>query len=513
MRAGNSSMSISGGSDTAYQYLPQLAQRVCNPHTSKRVNRRTLLFAVSFSIVTSGACAGMTLTPLTALSPIDGRYSHKVGQLRAEFSEAGLIRRRIRIEAAWLQHLAEHGGIGRLRALPLTVKRKLAQLAREPPADCPDRVKTIEQRVNHDVKAVEYYLRDQLTTVQADPAVLEYLHFGCTSDDINNLSYAAMLRDARAQIVVPRIQGIADRLRALATQHAHVPMLARTHGQPASPTTLGKEMANFLARVERQLAAIGRVEVLGKFNGATGNYNAHRTAHPAIDWIGLSRAFVESLELKWNSYTTQIEPHDWMAELFDAIARNNTVLISLCRDVWGYIALGYFRQRAVADEVGSSTMPHKVNPIDFENAEGNFGVANALLRHFAEKLPISRWQRDLTDSTVMRNVGVALAHTVVALESLGKGLDKLEVNSERLAADLDEAWEVLAEALQTVMRAHGIADAYEQLKTLARGRTVTREVLHAFIDELRLPVEERARLKLLTPASYTGYASDLARAI
>ena len=455
----------------------------------------------------------MTLTPLTALSPVDGRYAAKVGSLRDDFSEAGLIRHRIRLEAAWLQHLAGHSGIGRLRALPEKVGQVLAQLARQPPDDAAERVKTIEQRVNHDVKAVEYYVRDLLKSAGADPAVLEYVHFGCTSEDINNLSYALMLRDARTRVLLPGIDDLLGQLRAMAAQHAQVAMLARTHGQPASPTTLGKEIANFAARIMRQRAAIGRIEVLGKFNGATGNFNAHRAAHPAIDWIALCRGFVESLGLAWNSHTTQIEPHDWMAELFDAIARNNTVLISLCRDVWGYVALGYFRQRAVAGEVGSSTMPHKVNPIDFENAEGNLGVANALLGHFSEKLPISRWQRDLTDSTVVRNVGVALAHTLVAFDSLGKGLAKLEANRAQLAADLDDAWEVLTEALQTVMRAHGIADAYEQLKSLARGRAVTRDDLHAFIDKLALPAEERARLKSLTPAAYTGYASDLARAI
>jgi adenylosuccinate lyase len=386
-------------------------------------------------------------------------------------------------------------------------------LAAEPPLDSAEAVKAIEQRVNHDAKAVEYYVRERLMAANADASVLGYVHFGCTSEDINNLSYAMLMRDARAQLLLPAVDGIAESLRALAHEHADVPMLARTHGQPASPTTLGKEIANFVARVERQRAAINRIEILGKFNGATGNYNAHRIAHPETDWLSIARGFVESLGLGWNPYTTQIEPHDWTAEFCDAIARSNTVLISLCRDLWGYIALGYFRQRVVEGEVGSSTMPHKVNPIDFENAEGNFGVANALLRHFAEKLPISRWQRDLSDSTVMRNLGVALGHTMVALQSLAKGLEKLQADPDKMASDLAGAWEVLTEALQTVMRSHGISDAYEQLKAMARGHEVTQASLLAFIAKLPLPPDEKNRLCQLTPANYTGYAADLARNI
>jgi len=455
----------------------------------------------------------MILTPLTALSPVDGRYALKLETLRSAFSEAGLIAHRIRIEAAWVLYLSRSSALPGRKGLSQVEARILDQLATAPPATAADDVKTIEQRINHDVKAVEYYVRERLAAAGADSGALELVHFACTSEDINNLCYATMLRDARAQLVLPGLAAIRATLRTLAHACAATPMLARTHGQPASPTTLGKELANFAARLERLEAAIARVEILGKFNGATGNYNAHRVALPDRDWPTLARGFVESLGLAWNPYTTQIEPHDWIGELCDAIARANTVLISLCRDLWGYISLGYFRQRVVPGEVGSSTMPHKVNPIDFENAEGNFGVANALLRHFAEKLPISRWQRDLTDSTVLRNIGVALGHTLIAQQSLAKGLSKLEVDVERMAVDLANAWEVLTEALQTVMRAHGIADAYEQLKSMARGREVTQSVLHAFIDSLALPVSERTRLKQLTPANYIGYAADLARKI
>ncbi len=455
----------------------------------------------------------MDLTPLTAISPVDGRYAPKLQNLRAAFSEAGLIAHRIRVQSAWLLHLSRVVGLPALRDLPKSVLQLLSQLVADPPADAAASVKAIELRINHDVKAVEYYLREQLTAAGADGRVLEFVHFACTSEDINNLSYASMLRDARTKLILPGLEEIIESLRDIAHRSAAITMLARTHGQPASPTTLGKEIANFVARLQRQHAGIVRIEILGKFNGATGNYNAHRVALPDIDWPAVSRSFVESLGLLWNSHTTQIEPHDWIAELCDALARSNTILIGLCRDVWGYISLGYFRQRVIEGEVGSSTMPHKVNPIDFENAEGNFGVANALLRHFSEKLPISRWQRDLTDSTVLRNLGVALAHTLVAQQSLVKGLSKLEADAARTSEDLDGAWEVLAEALQTVMRAHGIANAYEQLKNLSRGRAVTRESFHAFIDTLPLPAEERRRLKALTPAGYAGYAQDLAQKI
>jgi adenylosuccinate lyase len=464
-------------------------------------------------IVTLRCRVGMTLTPLTALSPVDGRYAAKLDALRANFSEAGLITRRIRVEAAWILYLGRHAAIPALQALSKSASLTLTHLATEPPPDAAEAVKSIERRINHDAKAVEYYVREQLLAANAAASVLGYVHFGCTSEDINNLSYALLVRDARAQVLLPAIDRIVQSLRQLAHEHAAVPMLARTHGQPASPTTLGKEIANFVARVERQRTATDRIEILGKWNGATGNYNAHRIAHPGGDWPGIARGFVESLGLSWNPYTTQIEPHDWTAEFCDAIARTNTILIGLCRDLWGYIALGYFRQRVIEGEVGSSTMPHKVNPIDFENAEGNFGVANALLRHLAEKLPISRWQRDLSDSTVMRNLGVALGHTAVAFDSVARGLAKLQADPERIASDLAGAWEVLTEALQTVMRSHGIADAYEQLKGMARGREVTQAALLAFIATLPLPPAEKQRLSQLTPANYTGYAADLARRI
>jgi adenylosuccinate lyase len=464
-------------------------------------------------ILTSSVGESMNLTPLTALSPVDGRYASKLEKLRLELSESGLIARRIRLEAAWLLYLAPRVEHSALAAIPERVASLLAQLASAPPADAAEKVKALERTTNHDVKAVEYYVREILRAAHADPKVLEYVHFGCTSEDINNLSYALMLRDARANVYLTSLDALIAKLRELAHTHAAVAMLSRTHGQPASPTTLGKEVANFVARLQRLRAACANVEILGKFNGATGNYNAHRVAHPNLDWLALSRGFVQSLGLTWNEYTTQIEPHDWMAELFDVIARTNTVMINLCRDIWGYISLGYFRQHPVDGEVGSSTMPHKVNPIDFENAEGNLGIANALLRHFAEKLPISRWQRDLTDSTVLRNVGVAFGHTLIAHASLAKGLAKLEVNHAVIAADLDDAWEVLTEALQTVMRAHGVPDAYEQLKKLARGHEVSRDGLLKFVDGLALPDEVRRQLKELTPATYIGFAETLARRV
>jgi len=464
-------------------------------------------------ILTSSVGESMNLTPLTALSPVDGRYASKLEKLRLELSEAGLIERRIRLEAAWLLYLAPRLESRALAPIPERVASLLAQLASAPPADAAEKVKALELTTNHDVKAVEYYVREILRTAHADSKVLEYVHFGCTSEDINNLSYALMLRDARANVYLTSLDVLIVTLRDLAHTHAAVAMLSRTHGQPASPTTLGKEVANFVARLQRLRAACADVEILGKFNGATGNYNAHRVAHPDLDWLAVSRGFVQSLGLTWNEHTTQIEPHDWMAELFDVIARTNTVMIDLCRDIWGYISLGYFRQRPVDGEVGSSTMPHKVNPIDFENAEGNLGIANALLRHFAEKLPISRWQRDLTDSTVLRNVGVAFGHTLIAHASLAKGLAKLEVNHAVIAADLDDAWEVLTEALQTVMRAHGVPDAYEQLKKLARGHEVSRAALLQFVDGLALPAEVRRQLKELTPATYIGFAETLARRV
>jgi adenylosuccinate lyase len=450
----------------------------------------------------------MNLRPIDALSPVDGRYASAVEGLRELMSEAGLIRERIRIEARWLLFLCAH--VPQLAAgqLPEAVRARAMQLAEAPGDDAASAVKAIEARINHDVKAVEYYLRDALTQAGAAPAALELVHFGCTSEDVNNLAYARMLKGARELLRVA-LGGLIESLDAIARRHASLAMLARTHGQPASPTTLGKEFANVVARLERGRARWQHVEVLGKWNGAVGNFNAHLAALPQLDWSKLACGFVESLGLKCNAYTTQIEPHDWIGEYCDALAAVNVVLIDLSRDIWGYIALGYLRQRAAAGEVGSSTMPHKVNPIDFENAEGNLGVANALLRHFADKLPVSRWQRDLSDSTVLRNLGVALGHTLIAWRSLARGLGKIEADEARIAADLDGAWEVLGEALQTVLRAAGVPDGYEQLNSFTRGRSIDRQMLHGFIDSLPLPAAERTRLKALRPADYTGLAAKL----
>jgi adenylosuccinate lyase len=451
---------------------------------------------------------------LSALSPLDGRYAAKVAPLAAHFSEGGLIRARVRVEVAWLLALAAEPGVGEVVPFGSDAQAALAAaVASFGPADAA-RVKAIERTTNHDVKAVEYWLKERFAAVPEIARVAEFIHFACTSEDINNLSYAVMLADARREILVPRLREIAAMLRAMARAHAAVPMLARTHGQAATPTTVGKEMANVCTRLERQIAAIERVAILGKANGAVGNYNAHLAAYPDVDWERLAATLVAGLGLEFNPYTTQIEPHDWMAELFDAIARANTVLIDVDRDLWGYVSLGYFRQRMREGEVGSSTMPHKVNPIDFENSEGNLGLANALLRHLAEKLPVSRWQRDLTDSTVLRNVGVALGHALLGWVSLAQGLSKLALDEARLAADLDANWEVLAEPIQTVMRRHGVPNPYEQLKALTRGKTgMTRETLHAFIAGLALPADAKSRLLALTPATYVGKAAELARRV
>ena len=448
---------------------------------------------------------------LAALSPLDGRYAGQVADLAGLFSESALIRYRIQVEARWFLHLADHEDITELENLSPAVGAELANLASGGAEDAALRVKQIEATTNHDVKAVEYYLRERLAAAGADPGQLEFVHFGCTSEDINNLCYALMLADARERVLLPLMQAVRERLAGIAHDTADLPMLSRTHGQPASPTTLGKEMANFVARlsrIERQFAA---VTPLGKLNGAVGNYNALLAAYPSLDWPGITAGFVGSLGLEHNPYTIQIEPHDWIAEYCHALERHDTVLIDLCRDLWGYISLGYFRQRTVAGEVGSSTMPHKVNPIDFENAEGNAGVANALLGFFAAKLPISRWQRDLTDSTVLRNLGVALGHAVLALKSLQKGLGKLEPDPGRMAADLDANWEVLAEAIQTVMRRHGVPDAYDRLKAFTRGRRVGAAELRDFVATLPLPAEEAARLAAMTPSAYVGLAARLAR--
>jgi adenylosuccinate lyase len=452
----------------------------------------------------------MELTRLLALSPVDGRYAAAADPLRALFSEAGLINERIRIEALWLLELARSAPQLPGAALSAKATARATALARDPGASAAPAVKEIEARIKHDVKAVEYFVRQELAASGAGAATLELVHFGCTSEDVNNLSYARLLVLARAQILVPELTQLIRTLRAMAREHARVAMVARTHGQTASPTTLGKEFANVVARLRRARRRLVAVEVQGKWNGAVGNYNAHCAALPGVDWRAVSRQFVVSQNLHWNAYTTQIEPHDWIGEFSDACAAINTILLDLCRDTWGYISLGYLRQRAVAGEVGSSTMPHKVNPIDFENAEGNLGIANALLRHFSDKLPISRWQRDLSDSTVLRNVGVALAHTLIAWRAVQTGLGKLDADAAACGRDLEQSWEVLGEALQTVLRAHGVPNGYELLKNFTRGATVNEESLRAFVAGLPLPEAERARLAALHPSQYLGLAAELA---
>jgi adenylosuccinate lyase len=451
---------------------------------------------------------------LRALSPLDGRYAAKVAPLATHFSEFGLIRARIRIEVAWLLALCEEPRLTEIAPFGAEARAELEAGCAAFSLNDAERVKAIERTTNHDVKAVEYWLKERFAGIPEIARVGEFIHFACTSEDINNLAHGLMLAEARRMNLVPALRGVATALRGLAHEHAAVAMLSRTHGQPATPTTLGKEMANFYARIERQITAIERVPLKGKINGAVGNYNAHVAAYPDVDWERLAAKVVTGLGLEFNPYTTQIEPHDYMAEFFDALARANTVLIDLDRDLWGYISLGYFRQSVNAGEVGSSTMPHKVNPIDFENSEGNLGLANALLRHMAEKLPISRWQRDLTDSTVLRNMGVALGYALLGWTSLAQGLARLAVDDARIAADLDANWEVLAEPIQTVMRRYGVANPYEKLKALTRGKTgITRESLHAFIDALEIPDEAKARLRALTPATYIGRAAELARRV
>lgn len=447
---------------------------------------------------------------LLALSPLDGRYAGKVDALRPVFSEYGLIRARVHVEIEWLLALASEAGIAELPAFTDAQATRLRALVRDFSVEDAARVKQIERTTNHDVKAVEYFIKERLRDDAELGPALEFVHFACTSEDINNLSYGLMLQQARRDVLLPALQGIADTLRGMAHANAAQPMLSRTHGQTASPTTLGKELANVVARLERQIRQIAAVELTGKINGAVGNYNAHVAAYPDVDWPAFAQRFVEGLGLVFNPYTTQIEPHDNVAELGDAARRANTILIDLARDIWGYISLGYFRQKLKEGEVGSSTMPHKVNPIDFENAEGNFGIANALFEHFSAKLPISRWQRDLTDSTVLRALGTAFGHTQVALDSLARGLGKLTVNPERLDADLDAAWEVLAEAVQTVMRRHGLPNPYEQLKALTRGQGITAESMRAFVESLELPQADKQRLRDMTPGRYTGLAARLA---
>jgi adenylosuccinate lyase len=453
-------------------------------------------------------------TILTALSPLDGRYADKAAPLRPYLSEYALIRYRVLVEVRWLQHLADEPSVPDFEPLPAPVKDVLNRLVDEFSPDDARKIKAHEKTTNHDVKAVEYFIRDKTIGLEsAAPNISAFIHFACTSEDINNLAYALMLRDARQRVFVPQMRTLATELRMKAHRFADVPMLSRTHGQTASPTTLGKELANFVARLERAIDAFDKVEIFGKLNGAVGNYNAHVIAYPDADWRRISGDFVQTLGLTEQTYTTQIDPHDWIADYCHALARFNTVLTDFCRDIWGYVSLGYFRSRLVEGEVGSSTMPHKVNPIDFENAEGNLGVANALLEHLAAKLPISRWQRDLTDSTVLRTLGSALGHGFVALASALRGVSKLEANPERMAADLDASWEVLAEAIQTVLRAHGVADAYEQLKSLTRGRAISAQLLQDFIEGTSLPEAVKQRLTALTPAAYIGLAADLARSV
>jgi len=455
----------------------------------------------------------MSTSPLYALSPLDGRYQQKVAELRSYFSEYGLIRYRVRIEIGWFKALGRSILLkeANFSAESLTALDKLLENFSLGDAQA---IKAIEAQTNHDVKAIEYWLKQQFANQPGLAAFSEYIHFACTSEDINNLCHGLMLIDSRDQVMLPALDQIIDQLALLARELADTPMLARTHGQPATPTTMGKEIANFVHRLRQGRERLGRVDISGKINGAVGNYNAHMVTYPEVDWESFARDFVENLGLGFNPYTTQIEPHDTLAELFYAYARINTILLGLNRDIWGYISLGYFRQKTRAGEVGSSTMPHKVNPIDFENAEGNIGIANALLHHLAEKLPVSRWQRDLTDSTVLRNMGVALGHTLLAYDSCLKGLRKLEINPVRLSADLQDAWEVLAEPIQTIMRRYGIANPYEKLKELTRGKTeINREILQSFIRQLDIPETEKNRLLQLSPQAYIGLAAQLARRI
>ncbi|HET8850750.1 MAG TPA: adenylosuccinate lyase [Marinobacter sp.] len=453
----------------------------------------------------------MELTALTAISPVDGRYGSKVSVFRSIFSEYGLIRNRVTVEIRWLQKLAQHPAITEVPAFSDQANAALDSLVSEFSLPDAERIKEIERTTNHDVKAVEYFIKEKIAGVPELHAVTEFVHFACTSEDINNLSHALMLREGLNHGLLPAMNTVVDKLADLAKTHAEQPMLSRTHGQTASPTTVGKELANVVYRLRRQLAQISQVELMGKINGAVGNYNAHLSAYPDIDWAENAKDFVEGLGLSWNPYTTQIEPHDYIAELYDAIARFNTILIDLDRDIWGYISLGYFKQKTVEGEVGSSTMPHKVNPIDFENSEGNLGIANALFDHLAAKLPISRWQRDLTDSTVLRNLGVGFAHSLIAYEATLKGLGKLEINPARLDEDLNHAWEVLAEPIQTVMRRYNIEKPYEKLKALTRGKAMTPEVIQNFVETLEIPEQAKSELRALTPGNYIGNAVEQTR--
>lgn len=455
----------------------------------------------------------MELNALTAISPVDGRYGNKVSVFRDIFSEYGLIRNRVTVEIRWLQQLAQHPGITEVPAFSAEANTFLGQMISEFSLQDAERIKDIERTTNHDVKAVEYFIKEKIAGVPELHAVTEFVHFACTSEDINNLSHALMLREGLDSGLLPAMKRTADKLGELAQEHAGQPMLSRTHGQTASPTTVGKEFANVVYRLQRQIKQVRSVEILGKINGAVGNYNAHISAYPSIDWAANAKSFIENLGLDFNPYTTQIEPHDYIAELYDAVARFNTIVIDLDRDIWGYISLGYFKQKTIEGEVGSSTMPHKVNPIDFENSEGNLGIANAVLGHLSAKLPVSRWQRDLTDSTVLRNLGVGFAHSLIAYEATLKGLNKLEINPARLDEDLDKAWEVLAEPIQTVMRRYNIEKPYEKLKALTRGKAMTPEVIRSFVEGLEIPESAKAELMALTPGNYIGNAVDQARNI
>lgn len=455
----------------------------------------------------------MDLSSLTAISPIDGRYGSKTIELRPLFSEFGLIKCRVEVEVRWLQRLAEHPQIPEIAGLNTDSQAILNAIVDDFCEADAQVIKDIERTTNHDVKAVEYFIKQKLVGHAPLEAVSEFVHFACTSEDINNLSHALMLKNGREQVLLPQMKGMVHAIADIAIEYAAVPMLSRTHGQTASPTTVGKELANVAARLQRQLQQVGAVDLLGKINGAVGNYNAHFSAYPEVDWQANAKAFVEELGLTWNPYTTQIEPHDYIAELFDAVSRFNTVLLDFDRDIWGYISLGYFKQKAIAGEVGSSTMPHKVNPIDFENSEGNLGIANAIFNHLAAKLPVSRWQRDLTDSTVLRNMGVGFGYSLIAYASTLKGISKLQINVQALSEDLNTSWEVLAEPIQTVMRRYAIEGAYEKLKELTRGQAISRSVIQNFVQTLDIPEQAKRELSDLTPASYIGNAVEQAKAI